>query len=1054
VNPARGPRRAALRRGLEPLEERTLLSLSIVTDINAQSAFPQQLTPVGASLFYTTSDNAGGEDLTVTNGSGTTVLHDFAPTADAYGSGVRNLKAVGTTLFFTADGGDGRELWASDGTPAGTREVKDINPGANGSDPFALTAVGSLVYFEANPTRTASVSGQYQLWVSDGTTAGTKAVDLGATRPADGAFDLESFGGKLAFLNNGKLYLTDGTAAGTTTLHDFSAGGTVSNLRSAGSLLFMVGRDAANGRELWKSDGTPAGTTLVKDINPGTADSDPSQLTKVGTRVFFAANDGTHGIEPWVSDGTAAGTTLVQDINVGTANSSPSNFNAVGTRAFFVATDGHGTTSSGRELWTSDGTTAGTTKLKDLVNNGGGYYGYGLSAGSGGNLFFAESDTAHGQELWKSDGTVAGTVLVKDINPGAASSFPTSLADVNGTLFFGANDGTGGNQLWSSNGTAAGTVKIHTFTPGATEGSVFANSSFVKLGSIVLFAANDAEHGRELWRTDGTDLATSLVKDLAPGPDSSSPSNLVVAGTSAFFTTSIRSGTTTTAGIWITDGTATGTTLLKSFASTPAIYPSPSHLTPVGSKVFFTIDDGTHGEELWVTDGTAAGTQLTADINPGAPSSYPHDLVAFNGKLYFAASEPTKGEEFYVSDGTAAGTTLLKDINPGATGSNPTGLTVFGGKIYFGATDGAVGAELWASDGTAAGTGLVKNVGGAAGASVVAVDAAGPTLFFFVREGAAVKLGKSDGTAAGTVQVADLGPAGLNINPSTYTATGMDNGILVFSASDAAHGTEPWRSDGTAAGTTLLKDINPGATSGLTGYGEHQFRKIGSLLYFAANDGVHGSELWQTDGTTAGTVLTQDINPGKGSSNPAAWLMLNGKLLGVGNDGVHGTELLIDGGGHIPPVIVSTVVPDIVKGKFKDFVITFSAAVDATSAQNLANYQLFIKTKVRTRKGKPQKFKIKNFKLLSVTYNATTHQVTLVPKGKVKSNATYQLAITGLTDTFGRPIDGDHNGTAGGDFQATIAKGKVTILAVVKFSQPSQSHAATDHAIAALVHGR
>ena len=87
---------------------------------------------------------------------------------------------------------------------------------------------------------------------------------------------------------------------------------------------------------------------------------------------------------------------------------------------------------------------------------------------------------------------------------------------------------------------------------------------------------------------------------------------------------------------------------------------------------------------------------------------------------------------------------------------------------------------------------------------------------------------------------------------------------LIFTADDGTHGTELWVTDGTAAGTQLLKDINPGA-----GYSfPENFTVLGDKLIFTADDGTHGTELWATDGTAAGTVLLADINPGDGGSDP------------------------------------------------------------------------------------------------------------------------------------------------------------------------------------------
>src|SRR5258708_23396288 len=92
--------------------------------------------------------------------------------------------------------------------------------------------------------------------------------------------------------------------------------------------------------------------------------------------------------------------------------------------------------------------------------------------------------------------------------------------------------------------------------------------------------------------------------------------------------------------LWVTDGTPAGTHLVQSF-STGAIF----DLTTIGSRVYFTIDDGVDGRELWTSDGTTAGTVLVKDINPGSGASYPSSLTNVNGTLYFQASDPTHGSE-------------------------------------------------------------------------------------------------------------------------------------------------------------------------------------------------------------------------------------------------------------------------------------------------------------------------------------------------------------------------------------------------------------------------
>jgi ELWxxDGT repeat protein len=134
---------------------------------------------------------------------------------------------------------------------------------------------------------------------------------------------------------------------------------------------------------------------------------------------------------------------MVADINPGIGSSSPTLLTPLNGNVFFVASDG----STGRELWKSDGTVAGTTRVKDIEPGSGSSWPDNLTNVAG-TLFFTATTSAAGQEVWMSDGTDTGTVLVRDINPGSAGSSPSWLVNANGTLFFAANDGTHGSELW------------------------------------------------------------------------------------------------------------------------------------------------------------------------------------------------------------------------------------------------------------------------------------------------------------------------------------------------------------------------------------------------------------------------------------------------------------------------------------------------------------------------------------------------------------------------------------------------------------------------------
>ena len=334
-------------------------------------------------------------------------------------------------------------------------------------------------------------------------------------------------------------------------------------------------------------------------------------------------------------------------------------------------------------------------------------------------------------------------------------------------------------------------------------------------------------------------------------------------------------------------------------SSLDSYYPLP--ITAVGNTLYFVANDGVNGYELWKSDSTAAGTTLLKDILPGSgfPYTSPSSPVALGNTLYFTADDGVNGRELWKSDGTTAGTTLFKDIYTGSNfgfpnTSYPSNLTVVGNTLYFNANNGVNGRELWKSDGTAAGTTLVKDIYPGFGSSFDwgggTVTVVGNTLYFAADDGVnGRELWKSDGTAAGTTLVKDI-YTGSSFGfpngsfPTNLTAVGN---TLYFRAYDEVNGSELWKSDGTAAGTTLVKDINPGVNSSSPGY----LTAVGNTLYFQAYDGVNGVELWKSDGTAAGTTLVKDILPGASSSFPQNLTAVGNTLYFMANDGVNGYEL-------------------------------------------------------------------------------------------------------------------------------------------------------------------
>jgi ELWxxDGT repeat protein len=242
-----------------------------------------------------------------------------------------------------------------------------------------------------------------------------------------------------------------------------------------------------------------------------------------------------------------------------------------------------------------------------------------------------------------------------------------------------------------------------------------------RIGRTVFFAATDAAHGTELWKSDGTLRGTRLVSDINPGSGRSNPSDLVsFQGRLLFVANDGRHG----AELWQSDGTLGGTALVADL-NPAAADAHVGNLTVVGDRLFFTADDGTHGTELWVYDG--ATLSLVKDINRGAGGSGPNSLINVDGNLLFSADDGAHGFQLWRTDGTPVNTSMVQVINP-ARDACPYCLAPEGMRSNFSPNHGARGA-LWRQTGGAAASQVRNNKPGD-GSNRLWLTAAGNTLFF------------------------------------------------------------------------------------------------------------------------------------------------------------------------------------------------------------------------------------------------------------------------------------------------------------------------------------
>lgn len=443
------------------------------------------------------------------------------------------------------------------------------------------------------------------------------------------------------------------------------------------------------------------------------------------------------------------------------------------------------------------------------------------------------------------------------------------------------------DSLWKTDGTPGGTSKYTNKVSLDPDEAVL----FTPLNNKIYFAGVTAANGSELWVTDGTDAGTQMVKDINSGSASSSPTDLVLFNNVIYF---FASTPTNGKELWRSDGTAGGTSMVKDINPGAAdSYTNNTTFFINNNILYFTADDGTHGSELWKTDGTSGGTVMIADINPGSGSGDPKNIAALGTSILFSANDGTNGRELWKSDGSTA--SLVKDIVSGADSSSPGDFLLFNNKLFFTTITNPLiplPTQLWATDGTAGGTSLVYDFTSSLVSPVLSFSVFFGNKFLFDVIGfSGTEIWSTDGTT--TALLKDFNTGGDDqafLAPDIYGAiysgstnwhSRLFNGKIFLSANDGTHGSELWVTDGNAANTVMVKDINPGADSSFAG-DLGFYTQTG--MYFPAID-ANGKELWFTDGTSGGTALVKDINPGSADGFSNFVMFFNGHIYFTADDG-------------------------------------------------------------------------------------------------------------------------------------------------------------------------
>ncbi|MBT5875326.1 MAG: hypothetical protein HOH43_18040 [Candidatus Latescibacteria bacterium] len=422
-------------------------------------------------------------------------------------------------------------------------------------------------------------------------------------------------------------------------------------------------------------------------------------------------------------------------------------------------------------------------------------------------LYFHADDGSSGSELFRYDG--ASIELVADLNPGtdllgrAQDSNPRGFTVFNGELLFRADDGIHGRELFKYDGQRISLLSD--INPLVTESGSARGSyptAFTPLRDMLLFKADDGSHRMEIFVYTGSEVL--LLADLFPGRKGSRARDFTVFRNNVLF--SAANGFSGRQ-LFSFDGSKiaylTDTVPSESTYELPHL--SEPNFTVFDHNLYFRARDEDHGTELFAY--TGAEIRLMADINPGLDdagqpgNSDPTDFAVYKDALYFSADDGTHGQELHSFDGQVG--TLVKDIWPTFQAnekghSYPSALTVFGDLLVFSADDGIHGEELFTFDGDE--IRLIQDIftgtdrfGRPNGSSPRGFAEIGDYLVFTAEDSdAGGKVYMFDGA---TVQLVS-GTGNSQTSPghivSSYRFVPFKNS-LYFSAEDAQHGQELWQ---------------------------------------------------------------------------------------------------------------------------------------------------------------------------------------------------------------------------------------------------------------------
>ena len=783
-------------------------------------------------------------------------------------------------------------------------------------------------------------SQDHELWFTDGTTLGTfPLIDeevLGASSVFFQPPELVEHEGDLYFFVKDRLWRTNGSPGGSGVFVQFD-GGSLLALEAFGEDLVVLVLKPEGNVDLVRLT-TPGASQEVLASFTSSSVPLPAELTAHGGRLYFSAasGGGNSEYELWTSDGTAAGTQQVIDLN-GSAAASPEDLIGAGAALFFTARNGNQ-----RTLWRTEGTPESTQELFDATVTE-------LQPVEDRIAFLATS--GFNRTLGVSDGTLEGTSSFEVLLPGIPTSAPEALTTGAGLAYFESFvfetlTSVPGRLLWVSDFTPEGTrVLFQSYIPDPASTEVLQGAyskamdkSFAK--HRLYFAGWDPVAGREPWSSAGTPESTRLIEDLAPGfqTQNSKPKRLARYGDQLYFTaggapagtdflveseggapqklavTGFPGGSTTAPGVtvedtfffgygaqlWRTRGLRDNTKEIIDFKQPSKFFPPEITRFVAGrDRVFFTVEDPEISlVDLWTCDpATESLSMLFSGVEDVSSMRFA------DGRLYFAGSKFATGTEPWSTDGTLEGTGQILDLVFGSASSNPREFTHHQSSVLF-AIDPQAGdaSQVWRVDPTGPSAEVALDLELPTSGRIVRMKSFEDKLLIFTTS-EPLSGGEDDPQLDLWVSRDDLLEAELL---GTYPGFDWDDDLEFTAASpDRVYFFAPrvedngnlwlWTTGGTALSTAPVAAF-PESTLD-DPFGDRirnlQVASGTSQIFFNARTDAHGSELWTSDGTDAGTFqVSESLNPGPWGTFPGPGVRVEDRLYFPGDHPEFGQEVL------------------------------------------------------------------------------------------------------------------------------------------------------------------